>query len=121
MKRRKSVGCVHTEQLNAAVPAHSSVPWARLLLQLCSSLRLLLHAPAALLQAKLGVFSGFVYKYFYQESDTVDRKAQSKLGMQYQVELLLASDVTPVSLLTAPGQGGGAGRGSAALWHLWML
>lgn len=115
MKRRRSVGCVHTEQLNAAVPAHSSVPWARLLLQLCSSLRLLLHAPAALLQAKLGVFSGFVYKYFYQESDTVDRKAQSKLGMQYQVELLLASDVTPVSLLTAPGQGGGAGRGSAAL------
>lgn len=64
---------------------------------LCSSLRLSLHdynAHAALLQAKLGVFSGFVYKYFQQESDTLDRKAQSKLGMQYQVEVLLASDVT---------------------------
>lgn len=31
--------------------------------------------------------------------------------MQHQVQVLLASDVTRVSLLTAPGQGGGAGRG----------
>lgn len=96
-EKEKCGDCAHQAAECCSHPAHSSVPWGRLQLHLCSSLRLSLrdcNAHAALLQAKLGVFLGFVYKYFQQESDTLDRKARSKLGMQHQVEVLLASDVT---------------------------